>query len=86
MKKSELSKRIEVLENEFAKAKSEPITIISSDKITIEEWQKKQRAKIDDTSAFGIPHHNHSKHRVYVDGLTYEKALQLQAVINMYLS
>ena len=42
-------------------------------------------AKIYDTSAFGIPDHDHSKHRVYVDGLTFWQASLLQARMNLYL-
>ena len=41
--------------------------------------------KIDDTSAFGMPDHDHSKHRVYVQGLTYWEACKLQASIELML-
>jgi hypothetical protein len=42
-------------------------------------------AKIDDTTAFGVPHHNHSKHRVYVDGLTYEQAKKIQCFLHFVI-
>jgi len=42
--------------------------------------------KIDDTTAFGCRHHNHSYHRVYIDGLDYESAkkfrVEFQAVVD----
>ena len=43
------------------------------------------KAKIDDTSAFGISHHDHSKHRVFVDGLSHTQALKLKREINNVL-
>ena len=39
-------------------------------------------AEIDDTTAFGSRDHNHNKHRVFVDGLSYEKALEVKALID----
>lgn len=42
--------------------------------------------KIDDTTAFGCSHHNHDKHRVYIDGLKYEEALMLQKIITNVIS
>ena len=38
--------------------------------------------KIDDTTTFGSPNHNHNKHRVYLDGLSHKEALLLQKVIS----
>jgi hypothetical protein len=39
-------------------------------------------AKIDDTTALGVSHNNHSKHRVYVDGLTFNQAKRIEFFLN----
>lgn len=39
-------------------------------------------AEIDDTSAFGISHHNHSQHRVYISELNYAQAKYLRDTLN----
>ena len=46
------------------------------------KFSSKRYAKIDDTSAFGISNHDHSKHRVYVNGLTYGEAILLKSLLN----
>ncbi|WP_163321687.1 hypothetical protein [Draconibacterium mangrovi] len=43
--------------------------------------QKGYSANIDDTTPFGTQSHDHNKHRVYVDGLSYEQAKLLQTTI-----
>jgi len=43
-------------------------------------------AKIDDTTALGMSHNNHSKHRVYVDGLTQEQSEKIQCFLNKELN
>ena len=43
---------------------------------------KRHVAKIDDTTAFGCSHSDHSKHRVYVDGLDYEEAKMFEKLFN----
>ena len=47
--------------------------------------EEKFIALIDDTTAFGCPHHNHSKHRVSVEGLTWAQAKQLRKIINLII-
>lgn len=44
-----------------------------------------EAARITDTSAFGIPHSNHSKHRVYIDGLTHKQALVIKWIANLLI-
>lgn len=44
-----------------------------------EEPVSEPKVEIDDTTAFGMANHNHSKHRVYVAGLTYEEALDIKS-------
>jgi hypothetical protein len=100
MKNIELLERIKHLEYEFDCIKNRPLGIISNAPITFNplppphpkdrEYSPggvpvKRLAKIDDTTAFGMPHHNHCKHRVYVDGLNYDQALKLASIINAYL-
>lgn len=46
--------------------------------------KRKIKAEIDDTSAFGWPHHNHKQHRVYVDGLNYEQAQVIRDYLNTW--
>jgi len=45
----------------------------------------KFEVKIDDTTAFGCSHHNHCRHRVYVDGLNYVQAKRLRAMFELAL-
>lgn len=46
------------------------------------EKNRKYVVKIDDTTAFGCSHHNHSNHRVIIDNLSYDDALRLQELIS----
>jgi hypothetical protein len=55
----------------------------------LEEFGNMKRGvnvKIDDTTAFGCSHHNHNRHRVYIDGLSYDEALILQKIISKIIS
>lgn len=47
---------------------------------------RKLEVKIDDTTTFGCSHHEHFKHRVYIDGLSHEEAIMLRKFItnNLY--
>ena len=85
-KKSAIEKRIEANK----KALSEDNFLLSGfciDPATVEDMDKinkmeEKKAKMDDTLYLGCSHHNHSKHRVYVDGLTFEEASVLEGEIN----
>lgn len=50
------------------------------------EEPKKYEVKIDDTTAFGVPHHDHNKHRVSVSQLNYQEALLIQKIMTNLLS
>lgn len=39
---------------------------------------KQYKVEIDDTSAFGMSHHNHNKHRVSVENLSHKEALDIK--------
>ena len=40
----------------------------------------KFEVKVDDTTVFGTPGHDHNMHRVYVRDLSYEEAMTLKSV------
>lgn len=44
------------------------------------------KAKLDDITAFGCSHHDHSKHRVSVSGLTFDEASVLEGAMNQFIS
>ena len=69
------------------KAFAEAVDEVAEQKIVIKavkEEPKKYVAEIDDTTAFGVPHHNHDKHRVYISRLSYNQALWIQTQLNEY--
>ena len=56
---------------------------------TYYEWKrvstsrtKEKAVIIDDTTAFGVNHHNHSLHRIYIEGLSWSEAKAIKEVLD----